>query len=139
MQRAKSLMPVYVDAPRHRYGRMLMCHMIADTANELHWIAQEIGLSPAWYQVAGGPYPASFPHYDISKGRRAAAIKLGAIEVLDRREYVGIMRRIRSSILKDPAPWRWDASCRLNPVQSASQELSLLRCARSGGNSADRS
>lgn len=100
-------MAVYVDEAKHPYGRMLMCHMIADTAAELHAMASSIGVDRKWYQVAGGPYPASFPHYDISKGRRAQAIALGAIEILDFREYVRKTRAIRETIKANPDPWRY--------------------------------
>lgn len=111
-------MPVYVDEARHRFGRMLMCHMIADTAAELHQMADVIGVARRWYQVAGGPNPASFPHYDIAKIKRAMAIDRGAIELLDRREYVERMRQIRITIIEDPVPWRWVASCNVQPPSS---------------------
>lgn len=81
-------MTVYVDRARNRLGRMVMCHMIADTLDELHTMAAAIGMRRDWFQVA------SFPHYDVSLTRRARALKLGAVEV-DRRELVRIMRRLR--------------------------------------------
>jgi hypothetical protein len=79
---------VYVDRARNRLGRMFMCHMIADTLDELHAMAAAIGMRRDWFQ------PTSFPHYDVSLTRRARAVKLGAVEV-DRRELVRIMRRLR--------------------------------------------
>lgn len=83
-------MPVYVDKARNRLGRMIMCHMIADTLDELHHMASAIGMKRDWFQST------KFPHYDVSLSRRSLAIKFGAIE-LDRREIVIAMRRIRRS------------------------------------------
>jgi Protein of unknown function (DUF4031) len=69
---------------------MVMCHMIADTIDELHDMATAIGMRRDWVQSA------KFPHYDVSFTRRSAAVNLGAIEV-DRRELVLIMRRFRET------------------------------------------
>lgn len=84
-------MAVYVDRARNPFGRMVMCHMIADTLDELHVMAAAIGMRREWFQ------PRSFPHYDVSRTRRATAVMLGAVEV-DRRELVTIIRRLRPSL-----------------------------------------
>lgn len=84
-------MSVYVDRCAIGYGRMIMCHMIADTLEELHEIAGRIGMRRNWFQAAP---PASFPHYDIAQSKRALAIGLGAIDC-DRNTFVGHMRRLR--------------------------------------------
>jgi hypothetical protein len=84
-------MAVYVDKQRNPFGRMIMCHMIADTPKELHDMARSIGMRASWFQRH-----ASFPHYDLSLTRRAMAVKKGAIEV-ERRDLVEAMRRIRAS------------------------------------------
>jgi hypothetical protein len=70
-------MAVYVDPAQHPFGRMIMCHMWADTEEELHEMAARLGLKRAWYQK---PPKASWCHYDVSKGKRAEAVRLGAIE-----------------------------------------------------------
>jgi hypothetical protein len=70
---------------------MVMCHMIADTADELHAMADAIGLQRRWFQAAP---PASFPHYDIAQSKRALAIARGAIDC-DMRTFAGHMRRLR--------------------------------------------
>ena len=82
-------MSVYVDSYFAEYGRMQMSHMIADTLDELHRMADAIGVQRKWFQAK-----ASFPHYDVCKSKRELAIKLGAIPV-DKREFVGHMRRLR--------------------------------------------
>jgi hypothetical protein len=86
-------MSVYVDPARYVYGRMIMCHMIADTPIELHAMADEIGVARRWFQT---PPKASFWHYDIAKNKRVVAVKLGAIES-DRRSFVAALQRIRAS------------------------------------------
>lgn len=67
-------MAVYVDDAFIPFGRMLMCHMMADELDELHEMADAIGVSRRWFQ------DKSIPHYDVSKSKREEAIKLGAIE-----------------------------------------------------------
>jgi len=84
---------VYVDASLYGYGRMIMCHMIADTPEELHAMADRIGIAYRWYQT---PPKASFPHYDIAKSKRELAVRAGAIEC-DRNTFVAALRKIRAS------------------------------------------
>lgn len=81
-------MPVYVDQSENKFGRMVMCHMLADTLEELHAMAEKIGMRRSWYQ------PKSTPHYDVCKSRRALAIQYGAIEI-DRDRTVEIIREWR--------------------------------------------
>ena len=74
-------MTVYVDTARHPFRGYLMCHMLADSLDELHAMADLIGMERRWFQA---PPHASHPHYDIPEDRRAHAISLGAIEVCQR-------------------------------------------------------
>jgi hypothetical protein len=83
-------MAVYVDRSRHKLGRMITCHMLADTLDELHAMAARIGAEIGWFQISR----TGVPHYDVPLFRRAAAIKLGAVEV-GRRETAAIMKRVR--------------------------------------------
>lgn len=71
---------VYVDPPVHPFGRMMMCHMMADTTEELLAMADTIGVQRKWIQDAG----TAREHFDIAKSKRASAIKAGAVEVNSR-------------------------------------------------------
>jgi len=82
---------VYVDAAQHRFGRMIMCHMLADTEAELHAMADAIGVQRRWFQDRG-----STPHYDICTSKRVLAVKLGAVE-LDRRQLADLIKRLRAA------------------------------------------
>ena len=73
-------MSVYVDAPIWTFGRMKMCHMTADTTEELLAMADKIGVSRKWIQ-----YPGTWKqHFDICKSKRALAIRHGAVELSQR-------------------------------------------------------
>lgn len=72
-------MAVYVDSmraryrPPHRPGIVyVMCHMAADTNDELHAMADKIGVARKWFQG---------DHYDVTLAMRAKAVKAGAREV----------------------------------------------------------
>lgn len=69
-------MAVYVDDVRLPYGRMRMCHMWADTLDELLAMADRIGVARRWLQT---PPKASWTHFDISLGKKALALRHGAI------------------------------------------------------------
>lgn len=69
-------MACYVDDVRHAYGRMVMCHLWADSLDELLLMVDKIGVQRRWLQQ---PPKASWVHFDISLGKKAAAIRHGAI------------------------------------------------------------
>lgn len=71
-------MTVYVDDMRVSFGRMVMCHMIADTDEELHAMAARIGVARRWWQ---SPAKSSGSHYDIALSKRALAVKFGAQQI----------------------------------------------------------
>ena len=86
-------MPVYVDHYFAQYGRMQMSHMIADSLEELHAMADKVGVARRWFQKY-----ASIPHYDVCKSKRLLAIRCGAIPV-ERRDFVLKMRQIRRALI----------------------------------------
>jgi signal recognition particle subunit SEC65 len=69
------MMAVYVDDARNSYGRMLMSHMIADSLEELHEMAGNVGLRRKWFQNV------RLPHYDLCQSKKRLAVNYGAIEV----------------------------------------------------------
>lgn len=89
-------MAVYVDRTRNKFGRMIMCHMLADAIEELLEMADAIGLQRRHFQ------PTSHPHFDVSPGYKKKAIAAGAIEV-DRKGIVEVMKRQRKRLRYDPS------------------------------------
>ena len=69
-------MGVYVDDVRHRFGRMVMCHMWADSLDELLAMADRIGVARKWLQQ---PPKASWVHFDISLAKKELALQAGAV------------------------------------------------------------
>jgi hypothetical protein len=82
-------MAVYIDSANIKYRNMIMCHMIADSYEELHEMAEMIGMKRSWFQGN-----ASFPHYDVCLTRKKKAIHYGSQEVT-RRELVSHMKIFR--------------------------------------------
>lgn len=77
-------MTVYVDDVKHKFGGMLMCHMWADTLDELLGMAYKIGVDLKWIQghpllSVGKHRNASWVHFDIAQSKKALAIKAGAV------------------------------------------------------------
>jgi hypothetical protein len=83
---------VYVDDPIHPFGRMMMCHMIADTREELLAMVDTIGVQRKWIQKEG----TASEHFDICKSRRVKAIAAGA-RAIDGTELARIIARKRQS------------------------------------------
>jgi hypothetical protein len=84
------MMAVYVDMGCHQYGRMRMCHMMADSPVELHAMADRIGIARRWFQDS-----QDHPHYDICQSKKRLALSLGAVEV-DSHRLVELIREQRA-------------------------------------------
>lgn len=84
-------MTVYVDDVRHRYGRMVICHMWADSHDELLAMADRIGVQRKWLQQ---PPKASWLHFDICIAKKARAIAAGAV-LTDKYGPVEFLARLR--------------------------------------------
>lgn len=70
-------MAVYIDRMNAPFGRMFMCHMMADTTEELLELADKIGVKRKWIQDKD----TYGEHFDICLSKKAEALALGAIEV----------------------------------------------------------
>lgn len=68
---------IYIDSYNAPYGRMIMCHMIADTKEELLEMADKIGVNKKWIQAEDTYHM----HFDVCLKMKAKALTLGAIEV----------------------------------------------------------
>ncbi|TIT88426.1 MAG: DUF4031 domain-containing protein [Mesorhizobium sp.] len=78
-------MAVYVDDMQAPFGNMIMCHMWADSDDELLAMVDKIGVQRKWIQghptLSFGKHKrASWVHFDIAQSKRAQAVKLGAVE-----------------------------------------------------------
>lgn len=91
-------MTVYVDDMRAKFGRLVLCHMIADNTEELLIIANKIGVSRRWLQKAGSPHE----HFDVSLSKRHLAITEGAKEISwrDLGHIIRERRRVYSNCTK---------------------------------------
>lgn len=68
-------MAVYIDDFNAPFGRMRMCHMVADTTEELLAMCDKIGVQKKWIQ-----YPGTYnEHFDICLSKKKKAIEAGAI------------------------------------------------------------
>ena len=65
-------MTVYVDTMQAPFRGMLMCHMIADSEEELHAMAAAIGMPRKSYQG---------DHYDVPMDLKQLALQKGAREI----------------------------------------------------------
>ena len=66
---------IYVDQAREREGNATISHLLADSLEELHGMADRIGLNPSAF------HPGSIPYYDCAQGKRQQAIKFGAVVI----------------------------------------------------------
>lgn len=98
-------MTVYVDDMRAQFRRMVMCHMIADDDDELHAMADKIGVQRRWWQ---SPDKTSGSHYDIALSKRVLAIQHGAVPITMRQcAAMNARRRITGSLGKPEEARQW--------------------------------
>lgn len=82
-------MAVYIDDYRAPFAEMVMCHMIADSHDELMGMADQIGVARKWIQKAG----TAREHFDICLSKRKLAIQAGAIPIKPKQLVKMMMNR----------------------------------------------
>ena len=82
---------IYVDNALIPMGRMKMCHMLADSTEELMDAAKRLGLKPEWVQCPG----TWKEHFDISLSKREMAVRVLGARELSARETVLMIRSRR--------------------------------------------
>ena len=91
-------MSVYVDDmnPAGRVGRISSrwSHLYADTHAELETFARQLGLRPSWIQHAG----THREHCDLTAGKRAQALQLGAQPISYLRDVSELIARRRRAL-----------------------------------------
>ena len=98
-------MTVYVADMNAKYGRMIMVHMLSDSDNELHQMADKIGVNRKWWQ---SPEKTSGSHYDICLSKKAKAIQYGAIEITWRQAgAMNFRRKITGELGKPEDAVEW--------------------------------
>lgn len=98
-------MTVYVDDMRAKFGRMIMCHMLADSDDELHAMACKIGVARRWWQ---SPQNTSGSHYDIALSKRDLAIRVGAVQITWRQAgAMNARRRVTGQLGKPGDAEEW--------------------------------
>jgi allophanate hydrolase subunit 1 len=89
-------MAVYVDNMKAAFRGMIMCHMLADSDEELHAMAARLSLKMEWHQKPGTVHS----HYDIALSKRRLAVHFGAIEIT-RSQLVAILKKKREALAKE--------------------------------------
>lgn len=82
-------MAVYVDNAQIPYRGMKMCHMVADTKEELIEMIKKIGVNEKYIQKENTVYE----HFDICMSKRNKAIKNGAKKMTSRQLVIKIREK----------------------------------------------
>lgn len=90
-------MPVYVDDERIPWRGRLWGHLVADTLDELHCFAGNLGLKRDWFQES-----ATYPHYDITTAVRAKALQMGALHA-DRAKTAACFLKLKAELIASRA------------------------------------
>ncbi|UVM66799.1 DUF4031 domain-containing protein [Pseudomonas sp. B21-009] len=86
-------MAVYVDAEGISWRGRVWCHLVADSLDELHTFAAQLGLRRSWFQSN-----TRYPHYDVTVSVRARALSMGARKA-EREMIVDCAKKMRSEMV----------------------------------------
>lgn len=119
-------MAVYVDDSRLAWRGKSWCHLVADSINELHAFAEQLGLKREWFQDR-----TMYPHYDVTVNVKERALALGACTG-DKRTIIMCAKRLKVELVASRRrglqevqplsadPWRVSSSTRADsPIQQA--------------------
>jgi hypothetical protein len=90
---------VYIDNYNAAFGNMVMCHMVADTTEELLAMVDRIGVARKWIQYAG----TYNEHFDICLAKKELALKGGAMEI-SARDYATFANARKTGEIFTPSP-----------------------------------
>ena len=74
VDRLSSYLLIQISSQSRHNGKQ-WCHMFADSTEELHQFAKQLGLKQEWFQ------DKKLPHYDLVESKRKLALSLGAQEI----------------------------------------------------------
>lgn len=86
---------VYIDDYNAKYRGMIMCHMIADSTEELLQMVDKIGVQRKWIECAG----TWKEHFDICLEKKEKAISLGA-KAITKKELSAMRSQRRNATIK---------------------------------------
>lgn len=110
---------IYVDDYNIPFGRMKLCHMIADTDKELYEMVDKTGVQRKWKHN---------DHYDICIEKKKLAIKYGAIEITTREAAeLTYLKRMRKNHNKKPVRMEIDLDNLRNIINYFNDEKKRIR------------
>lgn len=86
-------MAVYVDDSLLAWRGKSWCHLVADSINELHTFAEQLGLKREWFQ-----HRTMYPHYDVTVKVKERALALGAYAG-DKRTIISCAKRLKIELI----------------------------------------
>jgi NRPS condensation-like uncharacterized protein len=92
---------VYVDDMEAPFGRMKMCHMVADSTEELLAMVDRIGVQRKWIQKVG----TNREHFDIALSKKALAVQAGAVAITLRQLAEATNKRSGPNEALNLGPW----------------------------------